>query len=446
MAQNLRSTSSTRLKATSKLHRTDLPGINAWYGIRFAELADGKRFTPPRPAGGQLRVDRLSDVPVFPQLPSRLAGAMGHGVTSNEQSDEAFFLNVWAPADSEGLPVLFFVHGGAWMSGGGSMEWYDGSALARRGVVVVTVNYRIGPVAHLADPAAAQLPLPAEDLLCALRWVKDHISALGGDPDRVTLVGQSAGAWYGHLLSIVEEGAGLFRRAAHLSMGTRSPWARSRFDTVRAQVEAVVRNRDLQAIPAGELLSAGMAGLKGGSRPLGYAGSAFLPTVTAGLPDGLLDPVWCAAHCHVESVYFRNTADESATFFFDSQPEIVATAGQVEGVFETLDDDDIPPGFNASVLSPYRALVALSSWRQFQRLPSKLYDQYGKAGLEVERTTFELESPLDRLHSGHCLDLPFQFGNRPAWADAPMLRGISEDDFAAVSDKLITDIVSFVAR
>lgn len=435
---------SSRRRRVSTLKRTVLPGINAWYGVRFAELTAGRRFTPPSQAEGQLHAERLADVPVFPQLPSRLACAMGHGITLNEQSDDAFFLNVWAPEDGEGLPVLFFIHGGAWMSGGGSMEWYDGTAMARQGIVVVTVNYRIGPVAHLADPAAAGLPLPAEDLLCALRWVNEHISGLGGNPDHVTVVGQSAGAWYGHLLSTVEEGTGLFRRAAHLSMGTRTPWGHRRFTQVRDRVKTVLGGRDLQDVPAAELLPAGTAGLGNEARPLGHAASAFLPTMTARLPAALFDPEWCAGSCHAESVYFRNTADESATFLFNSQPEVDATWPEVEGVLHSLDPADIPPDFNAPALSPYRALVAISSWRQFQRFPAELYQEYGQAGIVVQRSAFAFESPQERLHSGHCLDLPFQFGNRPAWADAPMLEGIADDEFTAVSQDLIHDLTGFV--
>jgi para-nitrobenzyl esterase len=438
------STSSPARRTASRLRRTDLPGVNAWYGVRFAELTGGRRFTPPRAAGGQLHAERPADVPVFPQLPSRLAAAMGHGTSSNEQSDEAFFLNVWAPKDGEGLPVLFFIHGGAWMSGGGSMEWYDGAALARCGVVVVTVNYRIGPVAHLADPAAAGLPLPAEDLLCALRWVNEHISALGGDANRVTVVGQSAGAWYGHLLSTLSDGVGLFRRAAHLSMGTRTPWAQQRFAEVLGRVQALLGGRELQDVPAAELLPAAMAGLGKEPRRLGFAGSAYLPTVTARLPAGLLDAQWCAGSCHVESVYLRNTAHESATFLFNSGPEVEATWPEVEGVLQSLDPADIPPGFDASALSPYRALVAVSSWRQFQRFPAELKHHYRETGIRVHQSEFSVESHQARLHSGHCLDLPFQFGNRRAWADAPMLEGISDDEFAAISQNLIGELVRFV--
>ncbi|MCA4132492.1 carboxylesterase family protein [Arthrobacter sp. M4] len=426
------------------LKRTELPGINAWYGVRFAELTAGRRFTPPRPAEGQLLASRLAEVPVFPQLPSRLASAMGHGVALNDQSDEAFFLNVWAPTDGDALPVLFFIHGGAWMSGGGSMEWYDGAAMARQGIVVVTVNYRIGPVAHLADPSAAGLPLPAEDLICALHWVNEHISGLGGDPQKVTVVGQSAGAWYGHLLSTVEEGAGLFRTAAHLSMGTRTPWDQQRFTEVRNRVKALLGGRDLQDAPAAELLRAGSAGLGNETRPLGYAGSAFLPTMTARLPAGLMDPKWSARNCHVESVYLRNTADESATFLFNSPPEVNATWPQVDEILQSLDPDHIPPGFNTSALSPYRALVAISSWRQFQRFPAELLQTYEQAGIGVQYSDFSLESPLEGLHSGHCLDLPFQFGNRSAWADAPMLAGITDDEFATISQELIDDLTNFV--
>jgi len=436
--------------------------VHAWYGLRYAQVP--ARFAAPDPAGGRLHAHRLADVPVFPQLPSRLAAAMGEG-RPNPHSEQAFFANVWAPAQADGLPVVLFIHGGAWTTGGGSMEWYDGGALAARGLVVVTVNYRIGALGHLGRAEAHALPLPAADLLLALRWTAANAAAYGGDPGRITIAGQSAGGWYGHLLSVLPETRGMIRRVAHLSMGTRAPW------TPRQQAEVTLAAG--RALPGGvdgadvgELLPAGARALQAwradpgnkdtgngdaGNEGLGHAASAYLPVASAGLPGRLLDPGWAAEACHAEAVYLRYTGDESAMFFFGSDPHLLATQGQVDDALGRWEAADLPEALIRngayagadSGLSPYRQLVAASSWRQFQRFPSEYAGALRADGRDVTLEVFEEESPQPHLHSAHCLDLPFQFGTREAWADAPMLRGLDPDRFEAVSERLVSGLARF---
>jgi para-nitrobenzyl esterase len=143
--------------------------------------------------------------------------------------EDCLFLNVWTPGErsSSPLPVLFFIHGGDWTTGTGSYVGYDGSLLATAGpAVVVTSNYRLGPLGFLPLPAlAAEDPNGSTgnygllDQLAALQWVKQNIAAFGGDPKRVTLWGQSAGAWSTlmHLASPL--GRGLFASAVSESGG-----------------------------------------------------------------------------------------------------------------------------------------------------------------------------------------------------------------------------------
>jgi para-nitrobenzyl esterase len=112
--------------------------IREYLGIRYADLAGARRFAAPvaLPAGArvvQCEADRLAEVPIFPQLRSRLADALGEGGLENPQREDAFYLNVWAPDGADRLPVLFFIHGGAWMSGGGAVRWYEGTHLAAQG-------------------------------------------------------------------------------------------------------------------------------------------------------------------------------------------------------------------------------------------------------------------------------------------------------------------------
>ncbi|HEY2399189.1 MAG TPA: carboxylesterase family protein, partial [Steroidobacteraceae bacterium] len=136
-------------------------------------------------------------------------------------SEDCLYLNVWTPrAPGTRLPVLVWIHGGAFLTGSGAIEIYNGRHLASQGVVVVTINYRVGPFGFLALPE-----LTAEsshggsgnygllDMIAALQWVRENISAFGGSPEEVTIAGQSAGAAAVNDLLASPAARGLFKRA-----------------------------------------------------------------------------------------------------------------------------------------------------------------------------------------------------------------------------------------
>ncbi len=174
--------------------RGPVPGkVAAFYGIRYAALTSGRRFSAPVPvrADEQLDAAALTDVPIFPSRGSGLEAVLGRADAINPQSEDAFFLNVWAPDGADRLPVVLFLHGGAWTSGGGSLQWYDGRHLAAGGLVVVTVNYRLGPFAHLAAPRenGGQAPnRPVQDLVTALTFT-------GSAETRVGQIGRTISRW-----------------------------------------------------------------------------------------------------------------------------------------------------------------------------------------------------------------------------------------------------------
>ena len=135
-------------------------------------------------------------------------------------SEDCLSLNVWAPADARNAPVFFWIHGGALSGGSGSEPLYDGTRLAERGIVVVTINYRMGPLGFLVHPA-----LSAEsrrnisgnygllDQILALRWVSRNIASFGGDAANVTIAGESAGGLSVMYLMAAPEARGLFAKA-----------------------------------------------------------------------------------------------------------------------------------------------------------------------------------------------------------------------------------------
>ncbi|MFF0751721.1 carboxylesterase/lipase family protein [Streptomyces sp. NPDC004267] len=189
-------------------------GITAFKGIPYAAPPLGAdRFRPPRPAGAWDGVrDALAYGPTAPKAP--YAPPFDRLIPEVDIPGEDFLnLNVWTPRLDGSLPVMVWLHGGAFSNGSGSVPAYDGGRFARDGVVCVTVNYRLGAdgFLHLGDGTPANLGLL--DQIAALTWVQDAIAAFGGDPGNVTVFGESAGAMSIGALLAMPSAAGLFRRA-----------------------------------------------------------------------------------------------------------------------------------------------------------------------------------------------------------------------------------------
>ena len=189
-------------------------GVAAFLGIPYAAPPFGaNRMQPPQPAADWAgERDATAYGPTVPKgdYPPQYALLFPEEVIPGE---ECLNLNVWTPdPGAAGLPVLVWIHGGSFMNGSGSVGAYDGAAFARDGVVCVTINYRLAAEGFLfLDDGLANLGLL--DQLAALRWVQDNIAAFGGDPARVTVAGESAGAMSVTTLLSMPLSAGLFARA-----------------------------------------------------------------------------------------------------------------------------------------------------------------------------------------------------------------------------------------
>ncbi|MCX4907797.1 carboxylesterase/lipase family protein [Streptomyces sp. NBC_00878] len=195
-------------------------GSAVFKGIPFAEPPVGAlRFGAPRPVRSW---DGVRKAVEYGTPPPQSAAFGMDALVSGDAVDEGDWLslNVWTPdpAPGAGLPVIVWMHGGGYVIGMSGLPEYDGGRLAREGaVVVVTLNYRVGieGFAHIEGAPANRGLL---DQVAALEWVRDNIRAFGGDPDRVTIVGQSAGAGSVAALLAMERAAGLFGRAVAQSV------------------------------------------------------------------------------------------------------------------------------------------------------------------------------------------------------------------------------------
>lgn len=194
-------------------------GAAVFRGIRYAQPPIGEfRWRPPVEAPAWSGVQRAAEFgpaclqtasppgSIYAQVPPRM-------------SEDCLFLNVWRPRQAVNAPVMVWLHGGALRRGDPASGLYDGEQLARTGVVVVTVNYRLGVLGYLAHPQlSAESPRASSgnygllDQIAALRWVRDNIAAFGGDPANVTLFGESAGALSAIELMCSPLARGLFHR------------------------------------------------------------------------------------------------------------------------------------------------------------------------------------------------------------------------------------------
>jgi para-nitrobenzyl esterase len=196
-------------------------GVRAFKGIPFAAPPVGDlRWKPPQPVvpwSGVRQADTFGPRCVQTPYP---AGSV-YAMEPEPQSEDCLYLNVWTAGQAgDERPVMVWIHGGAWTRGASSIATYDGAALAAKGVVVVTVNYRLGPFGFLAHPElTAESPQHSSgnyailDHVAALQWVKRNIASFGGNAGNVTIFGESAGSWSVNTVQATPLAKGLFHRA-----------------------------------------------------------------------------------------------------------------------------------------------------------------------------------------------------------------------------------------
>ena len=200
-------------------------GVTAYLGIPYAAPPVGElRWKPPQPPlrwDGVRKADKFGTSCMQNQAGSRLPWTEEF-MTQGPIGEDCLFLNVWtaARAPNARVPVMFWIYGGGFNEGSSSVAVYDGTELAKKGVIVVSVNYRVGPLGFLTHP---ELTKESEhrssgnygllDQIAALQWVRNNIAAFGGDPNQVTIFGQSAGAISVASLMRSPLATGLFARA-----------------------------------------------------------------------------------------------------------------------------------------------------------------------------------------------------------------------------------------
>jgi para-nitrobenzyl esterase len=373
-------------------------------GLRYATA---RRFEPcvPVPVDDEV-VDATTAGPACPQLPSRLEFVVGARVPVLAQDEDCLVLDVVAPLpDGTAKPVMVFFHGGAYVTGSGQESIYDMTAMADEGdVVTVTVNYRLGIFGYLAVDGVAPANLGLLDQIAALRWVNANIGGFGGDPDNVTIVGQSAGADSVSWLMVADGVEDLFRRAVLQSAPLGVQRGRAAMSRAMGEAARGALGDDPGALGTGDLLAA--------QSTVAAAAAAF--GVAAQMPFG-----------PQPGLYPLPSEDE-----VDARRREVAR--RIPVMIGTTSDDARPfvmlnPRLKPLIGAPLagstarRVLGATATDRLFAAPAAAFAKQHRLDGGHATTYVFDWQPKGSPLGACHCIELPFLMGTFDAWSNAPML-------------------------
>ncbi|MGV1683871.1 carboxylesterase/lipase family protein [Sphingopyxis sp. NJF-3] len=431
-----------------------------FHNIPYASPPVGDlRFLPPQPCRpwDGVRDGRVRGA-IAPQLPSRADHVMGP--ITGRQDEDCLTLAIWAPDRGErDLPVMVWIHGGGFLTGGGALDWYDGSALAAdQNMIVVGINYRIGALGYLAIDDRVPGNFALFDQLEALRWVQRNISSFGGNPDAVTVAGESGGAHSIASLLTTPKSQGLFSRAILQSPPLGIGLANAAESQARAVAFLDALGIDaarhdlldvLRDMPVDRLLQAqdSAGAVIAGRAILGDLRPSVLPATTAPHPavpfDLTIEAARAAAARRVD-ILIGWTRDEAA-FFLSEHPMLAEPDPKALGAFATalwgkiMARDLLKDA--ASLRANYIDAVTASAFRNASiRFAEEVADASGNAF--VYQFDWSLED--SRRGACHCLDIPFMFGTASAWRDAPLLAGADPASMLRLTETMMASWGGFV--
>jgi len=408
-------------------------GLAIFRGISYAEPPVGAlRFAAPREVSAWAGVR-----PAYsfgPQPPQPAFGMDASGQESS--SDDWLTLNVWSPdaASGAGLPVLVWIPGGAYVIGASSFPEFDGARLASGGVVVVTLNYRLG-VEGFAQIDGAPANRGLLDQVAALQWVRENIRAFGGDPDRVTIFGESAGGGSVAALLAMPRASGLFRRA--IAQSVPGPFLSPELGAdiavaLAAELGLRPTMADLSAVDparlpaAGQAVSEKIAQFRDRWGPIAYRPIPFAPVVDGEvLPSAPWEALALGAGRDVD-LLVGHTRDEHRLFSLIDGVLGQVTEEQADSALHAL-----APGSEGA--RRYRdafpeahpeQLYELVNSDWLFRMPSlRLAEAHAAAGgrTHVYELTWSAPGMGGVLGACHGLDVPLVFGNLSSGGPAMLI-------------------------
>lgn len=403
-------------------------GVCSWKGVPYAAApVRERRFRVPSPPPEWAEIRDCGNYgPICPQ-------AEGMPMEAVLVPDEdCLNLNIWRTADDgPPRPVMVWIHGGAYYMGAGSQAIYDGSALARRGdVVVVTINYRLGTLGFVDLTSLATPEEPFEsnlglrDQIAALAWVRDNIAAFGGDPGNVTVFGESSGGGSVTTLMTVPSAEGLFHQAIAQSSPATSVYGRERAASVAHRLLGLLglapeQVGELRRMPVDRLAraSAELATEVFGAMP---GTIAIAPVVDRDLIPHYPVAAFKKGKQHKVPLLIGTNRDEASIFRLLRLPMMPVTPDSVYRMFAKIvaDNPEVSPEQIATVISGYpdlprtKGAVAISQDAAF-RMPAVWIASAHSESAPTWLYRFDYATPMlkaARVGAGHAMEVPHIFG------------------------------------
>ncbi|HME47331.1 carboxylesterase/lipase family protein [Mycobacterium sp.] len=441
--------------------------VRVWKGIRYAAAPLGElRFRAPEPPERWTEVaDATQFGPVCPQPPlPNIPLDLGA-----PQGEDCLRLNIWASSGTEpgdAKPVMVWLHGGAYVLGSSSQPLYDGRVLASSGdVVVVTLNYRLGALGFL-DLSSFNGPrrrfdsnTGLRDVLAALHWVRDNIAAFGGDPERVTLFGESAGGGIVTTLLTSPAAEGLFASAIAQSSPATSVYDRGR---ARRVAECILGKLGIHASDAGQLFHVPIAAILAASKevfdevPVRNPGTlAFVPIVDGDLLNDYPVKLAREGRSHPVPLIIGTNKHEAALFRWMKSPLMPITPHAITSMVAEIaaEQPDLQLPTEEQIGSAYAGMrvrargLSIASDVGF-RMPSVWLAEGHSTVAPVYLYRFDWSTPMLKLlqvGAAHAMELPYVWGNLSGPKDISLKLG-GVKNAKAVSQRVRTRWINFATQ
>lgn len=410
--------------------------VRSFKGIPFAAPPLGDlRWRAPQPVKPWEGVRKADAFAPGPMQNALFAIAMG-GTTN--LSEDCLYLNLWTPAkhDDDRLPVMVWIYGGAFVSGLTSLPIYDGTRLAQKQVVLVTLAYREGAFGFLAHPDLSRESgrgsgcYGLQDQVAALKWIKDNIARFGGDPGRVTIFGESAGGISASMLTIVPAAKGLFHRAISQSGGSMAPIKHGNApgESIPALVLAekagvrFLENLGAKDLTAARALDAGR--IQGASGGMG----SFWPVADGETIPGDANELFQNGRFHDTPILIGSNSDEGAMF---------VQSGATPESFETQIKSSYGPAAD-SILANYPHASKTECFKSSKDVFRELYFAWPTwkwAQLQSTHGTgkayvyyFNRHGPGSPDGASHAAEIGYVFRNLGGWGGSSEPRDVELSD------------------